>query len=516
MRSSSREEIVEVLDALRAAHKRARDLTFDVLTTPERLTVLESLEQLRRGQLAMEHVLINQLAAQADATALGGKLGPALANRLRISRAEASRRIHEAADLGERRALNGEPLEPVLPATAAAQRNGELGAGHVAVIRSFIHRLPDFVDIETRATAEAQLARLGLEHRPDELAKLADKLTDCLNPDGDFIDVDRAKRRGIVIGKQDIDGMSPISGWLTPEARATIDAVFAKLAAPGMCNPADDQPCISGTPSHAAIQADTRSTGQRHHDALLAAARALLASGDLGQNNGLPTSIIVTTTLGELEKGAGRGLTGGGTLLPMSDVIRLGSHAHHFLAIFDKGKALALYHTKRLASPAQRIVLHARDRGCTFPGCTIPGYLCEVHHDDPYATNPVTDVNTLIFTGHPNHAATEQGWTTRKNHRSQTEWIPPPHLDRGQPRTNTFHHPEKLLQDSADEDDEAPEPAQRREYRTGKCFRPPTNVVATCCGSPLNSMDFSLGTSSLKKLLTSMRASAAPRQKCTP
>jgi hypothetical protein len=33
--------------------------------------------------------------------------------------------------------------------------------------------------------------------------------------------------------------MSPINGYLTPEARATIDAVFAKLAAPGMCNPAD-------------------------------------------------------------------------------------------------------------------------------------------------------------------------------------------------------------------------------------------------------------------------------------
>ncbi len=81
----------------------------------------------------------------------------------------------------------------------------------------------------------------------------------------------------------------------------------------------------------------------------------------------------------------------------MSDVIRLGSHAHHYLAIFDKGKALALYHTKRLASPAQRIVLYARDRGCTFPGCTMPGYLCEVHHCDPYATNPVTDINTLTF-----------------------------------------------------------------------------------------------------------------------
>ncbi len=289
MRSSSREEIVEVLDVLEAGYKRALDLTFDVLTTPERLRVLQRWEQMRRCQPAVEHALINQLAEQADPTELGGKLAPALANRLRISRAEASRRVHEAADLGERRALNGEPLPPVLPATAAAQRNGELGAGHVAVIRGFVHRLPDFVDIETRAKAEAQLARLGGEHRPDELAKLADKLTDCLNPDGDFSDVDRARRRGITIGKQDLDGMSPISGYLNPEARATIDAVFAKLAAPGMCNPDDATPCVDGAPvgghdpgrhpQHGPTQ--PRRAARRRH-------AALLASGELGQHNGLP------------------------------------------------------------------------------------------------------------------------------------------------------------------------------------------------------------------------------------
>jgi hypothetical protein len=452
MRSSSREEVVGVFDALEAGFKRVRDLTFDVLTTPERLAVLENLEQMRRAQPAIEHALINQLAEQADATELGGKLAPVLANRLRITRAEASRRIHEAADLGERRALNGEPLPAALPATAEAQRNGDLGAGHVAVIRGFVHRLPDFVDIETRAKAEAQLARLAGEHRPDELAKLADKLTDCLNPDGDFTEHDRARRRGLTIGRQDIDGMSPISGYLTPEARATIDAVFAKLAAPGMCNPDDIEPCVRGTPSQAAIQGDTRSTHQRNHDALVVAGRALLASGDLGQHNGLPASIIVTTTLQELEAGAGKALTGGGTLLPMSDVIRLGSHAHHYLAIFDKGKALALYHTKRLASPAQRIMLHAKDRGCTFPGCTVPGYLCEVHHNNPYATNPVTDINHLTLACGPNHQLAEQGWTTRKNARGNTEWIPPAHLDHGQPRTNTYHHPEKLLRDDEDED----------------------------------------------------------------
>jgi hypothetical protein len=43
----------------------------------------------------------------------------------------------------------------------------------------------------------------------------------------------------------------------------------------------------------------------------------------------------------------------------MSDVIRLARHARHYLAIFDKGKALGLYRTKRLASLGQRIVLYA-------------------------------------------------------------------------------------------------------------------------------------------------------------
>ena len=74
-----------------------------MLTTPERLAVLENAGADAPRHPAVEHALINQLAEQADATELGGKLPPVLANRLRISRAEASRRVHEAADLGERR-----------------------------------------------------------------------------------------------------------------------------------------------------------------------------------------------------------------------------------------------------------------------------------------------------------------------------------------------------------------------------------------------------------------------------
>jgi Domain of unknown function (DUF222) len=452
--SSCREEIVKRYDALHDAVSDVLEVHSDTLTTPECLALLERLETETRRLPAAGHPLVNQLARQTNDTELGGKLSHALADRLRISRAEASRRIHEADDLGPRQSITGEPLSPRLAATAAAQHDGEIGSGHVAVIRGFCHRLPDFVDVETRQKAEVQLARLGSEHRPDELSKLADKLSDCLNPDGIFTEQDRARRRGITIGKQDIDGMSPISGYLTPEARATIDAVFAKLAAPGMCNPADDTPCLQASPSEQAVGSDTRSAAQRNHDALNAAGRALLASGVLGQHNGLPASIIVTTSLRELETAAGRGLTGGGTLLPMSDVIRLASHAHHYLAIFDKGKALALYHTKRLASPAQRIVLYAADRGCTAPGCDVPGYFTEVHHVTPWAKTHTTEINDLALACGAQHKIAEQGWTTRKNHRGDTEWIPPPHLDHGQPRINTFHHPEKLLCDGQDDDDE--------------------------------------------------------------
>jgi hypothetical protein len=447
MYSSCREEIVAAFDALEADLDRALELSFDALTTPERLVMLARCETFRRRLPALEHPLINQVSGQADATELGGKLPSALAERLRITRAEASRRIGEAAELGDRKAITGEPLPPLLTATAAAQRDGRIGSAHVAVIRGFVHRLPDLVELETRVKAEAQLAGLGAQHRPDELSRLADKLTDCLNPDGNFTDDDRARRRGVTIGKQGIDGMSPITGYLTPEARATLDAVLAKLAAPGMCNPFDQQPVVDGTPSQDAIDGDTRSCAQRNHDALNAAGRALLACGGVGQHNGLPATIVVTTTLRELEAKAGSGITGGGALLPMSDVIRLASHAHHYLCIFDKGKAIALYHTKRLASPGQRIVLYAKDRGCSHPGCDVAGYWCEAHHCTPYAQCHTTDVNDLTFGCGGHHPLAEQGWTTRKNQRGDTEWIPPPHLDHGRPRTNTFHHPEKLLRE---------------------------------------------------------------------
>ncbi len=448
------EAITAAFDAVDAAVDAVLGLNVDALGTYDQLLLLERCEKARRRIPAIEHPLINNLARQATPEELGGTLAHAIADWALISRAQASRRINHAADLGPRHGLTGEPLAPVLAGTAARQRQGTLGAEHVAVIRRFYHQLPACVDGAARDHAATELAQCATQVRPEQLAELAAGLADRLNPDGTYRDEDRARRRGLTLGPQGTDGMSELRGCLTPEARATLEAMLAKLAAPGMCNPLDEKPCVDGAPTQDAIDHDARSAAQRNHDALLTAHRVLLAAGNLGQHNGLPTSIIVTTTLQELEAAAGRGLTGGGTMLPMSDVIRLARHAHHYLAIFDNGKALALYHTKRLASPGQRIVLYAKDRGCSAPGCTVPGYYSEVHHVTGYATCRCTDVNNLTFACGTHHRILQPGsWTTRKTDNGATEWIPPPQLQRRQPRTNTFHFPERLLRNHADDDD---------------------------------------------------------------
>ncbi len=439
--ASDREAIAAAYDELEAAQEKAAALSYDALTHPELLSILARRESLYRRVPVVDHTLIARLAAEASPTELGGKkknLADVLSNRLRISTVEARRRIDEADELGPRAALSGETLSARLANTAEAQAGGEIGAEHVRIIRKFFAELPDVVDYQTREAAEATLARVACGHRPEGLRKAADRLMALVNPDGSYSDAERARRRCLTLGRQGPDGMSQITGMFDPEARATLDAVLAKWAAPGMCNPEDQSPCVDGTPSEAVIQADTRSAAQRNHDALKAMGRAVLASGQLGQHKGLPVTVIVSTTLKELESGCGQAVTAGGTLLPMSDVIRMASHSYHYLAIFDRHTEIPLYlgRTRRTASAGQRIVLHAKDRGCTHPGCIVPGYGCEAHHaETDWADGGLTNIDDLTFAcGIHNRFVKEGGWTTRKRKDGRTEWIPPPHLDWGTSR----------------------------------------------------------------------------------
>ena len=232
--------------------------------------------------------------------------------------------------------------------------------------------------------------------------------------------------------RDSLDMMTPLKGELTPEAAAIYEAIFAKWAASGMCNPDGENPCVSGTPSQEQIDTDHRTLAQRQHDALIAVGRNALESGELGQHNGLPTSIIIRTTLQDLESRAGVGVTGGGTIIPIKDVIRMAAHANHYLAVFDKatGSALDLFRARRVASPAQRIMLIGREGGCTKPCCTVGAYGAQVHHAArDWADGGNTNVDEMTLACGPDNRLVEKdGWTTRINDRGDVEWAPPPAL----------------------------------------------------------------------------------------
>ena len=437
-----------LFDAIDAA------LTELLVTDPRQRSVAQQKAVLARAQRvinrlpALQHREIVALKQQASAAELGDTLGRALADLLRITRRDAATLVDDAEHLGPRTTLTGDSLRPWLATTAAAQAGGAIGAGHVAVIRGFMASLPGHVGVAAREEAEQTLVDKSRSKRPDELRATANDLYLELDQDGTppTEPKPRAPKGEFHVGKQQSDGRSKFWGYLTPESRATWEAVTAKWASPGACNPSDETPCIDDVTAQAA-QRDGRSQPQRNHDAFLAVGRAMLASGQLGKHHGLPATVIVSTTLRELEASVGLGVTAGGTRLPVRDVLRLARHAHHYLVIYgDHGEVLHLGRTRRIASPSQQIVLYDRDRGCTRPGCTVPGYGCQAHHAVlDWAAGGLTNVDDLAFAcPSDNKLVTEGGWTTRKNQLGETEWIPPAHLDHGQPRVNDIHHPERL------------------------------------------------------------------------
>jgi hypothetical protein len=335
-----------------------------------------------------------------------------------------------------------------LPATAQVWRDGMLDGQHLRVIQTFVRDLPEATPVGTVEHAERFLAQKATELRPDQLEKVAHRCALRINPDGKFSDADRARRRGFTWCGQRADGMSIGKLIASPELRANLDAWLARFAAPGMCNPDDETPCVEGEPGEEATNRDLRGHAQRQHDALNALVRGQLGDPKLGAHNGLPVTVIVSTTLKELTAGTGRAVTGGGTLLPMRDVIRMAGHSYHYLAVFDEHQSRPLYlgRSRRIASPDQRVVLYAKDRGCTHPGCDVPGYWCEVHHVDDWAAGGLTNIDKLTLGCKPHHKLVDEGWRTRKRPDGRTEWIPPPGFGRGA-RTNDYHHPERLFDD---------------------------------------------------------------------
>jgi hypothetical protein len=205
---------------------------------------------------------------------------------------------------------------------------------------------------------------------------------------------------------------------------------------------------------------DDRTPAQRCHDALKLGLETAIASGGLGVHRGHPVTVVITTTLAELDQAARAAMdpsvpmpaparTGGGSWLPMRDLIAMAAKTINYLAVFDDHIKRPLYlgRQKRIATADQRLICYARDRGCTRPNCLVPGYRCEVHHSPEWFRGGRTDADKLYFGCGGDHAMATRGeLRTEVTDSGRLGWTD----GTGPPEINHAHHPDELLRGDPD------------------------------------------------------------------
>ncbi|TQF68456.1 DUF222 domain-containing protein [Rhodococcus spelaei] len=458
------------------------------LSDADVVETLQRMETSLRKAAAVGHRLIAEAVQRSLPSRLDCKsINDLLIKSLRISAADATQRAKGADSVGIWRNLNGATLPETLPATAQAVREGAVGPDHVTSVAKVIRKVPATVARDKAEVAERILAELARSSTPEDVKKVGANLIAHLDPDGNAPDErERARRRGLRMGKQDEDLMTPISGLLDPETRALLEPLLAKLARPGMNNPDDpgspagdvDSPTLDRDALAKAAARDTRTVAQRNHDALRVSLRHLLGSGALGSHRGLPVTAIITMSLQQLEESTGIVTTASGGLVPIKDALRMAEQAHPVLVLFDhNGRPLHLGRTKRLASADQRLALFAASRGCTRPGCDAPATMTAVHHVDEWKNNGQTNIDTLDLACDCCHALIKDGpggWKTRvappdSENPGRTEWIAPAHIDpERRPRVNHRHHLDDMIAEALRNDQARKDAEWRDRHRKGE------------------------------------------------
>jgi Domain of unknown function (DUF222) len=420
--------------ALAGAHLAVDDLLAAPLTRgsdAELLDDLRELERLRRRVDAVEHRLILEAETRSlPDTHSCRTTGLFLRRLLKIDPAEAHARVRAAEAAGERCALTGEALPAAYPVVAEAQRIGGISARHAAIVVDTIEKLPDEARHENGAEVEELL--VGYAHRfdPRQLAKLAARTRDWLDPDG-ALDKEKLRQRlrELTIHVR-ADGSSKVSGELTSEATELLLLHLDALAAP--------QPESNGVK-------DPRTAGQRRHDALVEMMKLVVRSGLLPTVSGVTATVVVTMTEEQYRTGCGLARTAHGALVPVPEVFRWAGGDYRLLAVvMDKVKGITAYSsTQRLFSENQRLAMWARDGGCTFPHCHAPPWQCELHHLRDWADGGPTSVDNGAFVcGFDHQQRIAEGWRAELIE-GRVGWVPPAWIDpERRPQFNDVHRPE--------------------------------------------------------------------------
>ncbi|TCW23646.1 HNH endonuclease signature motif containing protein [Dietzia cinnamea] len=301
-------------------------------------------------------------------------------------------------------------------ARMAATAAGTISAGHLKIINTTLAALPDEVDDDERNRLETELIALAAgQCTTRRLQENAHRLLDQIDPGRtERGAAERARRRSVTCSGQGLDLMARASMTMDPQLAALMREVHARWAQPGRLWPDPDEK-------------DTRTDGQRMHDALVHALTLALTTD--ARKTGAAAAIVVRIDLDQLATLAGCGQTDSGIRVPVDQAIAMAGGNHWFLALCDQEIDLKLYRSRRTASRYQRLALFAAYGGCTHPDCDQDARHCQAHHaGTPWAAGGLTNIDELALTSPDCHAMIhDTGWTTIPDRTAPqgVRWIPP-------------------------------------------------------------------------------------------
>jgi len=339
--------------------------------------------------------LIAELASRDVAVEVGyPNLAGLLRDVLRISSHEARRRLGHASAVTDAPLMSGGVAPAPFPATAAALREGVLGADHVDVIARVLSDLPLHVPEADREVAERTLVEAAHSMDARTLTKVGHRVRAWLNEDGTpSADRELAEPVNELHLHLRSNGRLALRGDFDPEASALITTVLSPLAKP--------RPTSDTGP-------DPRSAAERNGDALVEIVH-LAATGDLPSEAGEKPHLLVTVPLDTL-RGAGnatrngpRNDAGHATLdgigpIDAASARRIACDAKVIPVVLgSRPEPLDLGRATYTVPTALRRALILRDGGCAFPGCDRTHRWCHGHHIQHWADGGPTDLHNLLL-----------------------------------------------------------------------------------------------------------------------
>ena len=341
----------------------------------------------------------------------------AVADLLGVEHGEARRVVAAAEQARPRVDLQGQPLPPRLPGTAAALDAGTAGLRHVEVITRLLDGpAARRLDPDTWADAETQLAAHTGDYTPTQLRAWGAQLIDALDQDGPAPDdPDPVETNELLLTRRPDGG-----GWL--KARFDDAAMYATIAA------------LIDTHAAPRTAEDTRPLLQRQAEAMAEIFGWVAEHGDptiTPSAGGRRPQVTVHIRLEDLQNRARAAcLDFGGTPSPAA-LRRLCCDAAVIPIVLDgAGQPLDVGRATRTIPDGLRRAVAARDRGCAHPGCTRPPSWSEIHHIVPWEAGGATTLSNLVTLCTVHHRQIHSsGWSVRIAPDGLPEFFPPTWID---------------------------------------------------------------------------------------